>query len=156
MFKKLSIVILSLAACILSLAAQGNVEPVRWRTFVKTNADGTGTVTFRALIAPGWHLYGLDIPEGGPKATSFDTSGSTGVKFTGKIKAARAPKEIDAELFGMKLAWWDANVEFTLPFKVTDAASAKINCKISFMACDGSSCRPPKTESISIPVKITK
>ena len=60
-----------LAGIVSALAAQGD-NPVRWRTIVKAGADGNGTVTFRALISPGWHLYGLELPEGGPKATNFE------------------------------------------------------------------------------------
>ena len=144
-----------LAGIMSALAAQGD-NPVRWRTIVKAGADGNGTVTFRALISPGWHLYGLELPEGGPKATNFDLAGSKGVKFTGKVKPARTALSVEDPLFGMTLSWWDSNVEFTVPFRVTDPAEARIICKISYMACDGSSCRPPITENISAPGKITK
>lgn len=153
MTKRISVAILSALILAISAMAADLATPVRWRTFVKTAPDGTGTVTFRALVAPGWHLYGLDIPDGGPKATSFDLKGSTGVKFTGPVKPAREPLTIDDAMFGMKLTWWDANVDFTVPFKITDKSQARIDCKISFMTCDGESCRPPKTESISVPVK---
>ena len=75
----------------LSVSAQ---QPVRWRTIVKTTGADTGTVTFKALVTPGWHLYGLDIPEGGPKATSFDLSGSAGIKFTGPVSPTRNAVEV--------------------------------------------------------------
>lgn len=156
MIKRILIIILSVVIFAGSATAANDVNPVRWRSFVKTAPDGTGTVTLRALISPGWHLYGTEIPEGGPKATSFDFSDSKGVEFTGKIKPARAPLSVDDAMFGMTLSWWDSTVEFTIPFKITDKSSATVNCKISFMACDGNSCRPPKTESISLPVKSDK
>lgn len=156
MTKRVSFILLSAIFFAVSAWAIGDDNPVRWRSFVKTAPDGTGSVTLKALIAPGWHLYDLDIPEGGPKATSFDFSDSKGVEFTGKIKPARSPLSVNDPLFGMTLSWWDANIKFTVPFKITDKSSATIDCKISFMSCDGNSCRPPKTERISIPVKTDK
>ena len=156
MLKRLSFAVISVIFFTICAWCQNDSTPVRWRSFVKTAADGTGTVTFRALVAPGWHLYGLSIPEGGPKATSFDLKEGTGVRFTAPVTPKREPVAIDDPLFGMTLTWWDSNIEFTVPFKITDKDTAKIDCKISYMACDGSSCRPPKTENISIPVKTIK
>lgn len=147
---------LAVAACVAVFAAEPEVQPVRWRTIIKTTGANTGTVTFRALLAPGWHLYGLDIPKGGPKATSFDLSGCEGVKFDGKLTPARKALKVNDPLFGMTLTWWDANIDFTVPFTVTDAAKARITAKITYMACDGTSCRPPATENISTPVKLKK
>lgn len=131
----------------------GTDTPVRWRTVVKAAGGDTCTVTFKALVAPGWHLYGADIPEGGPHATVFDLSGSRGVEFTAPLKPSVAPKIVNDEMFGMQLSWWDSNVEFSAPFVVTDKADARIECRISFMSCDGESCRPPKTETVSVPVR---
>ena len=129
-------------------------QPVRWRTIVKTTGADTGTVTFKALVTPGWHLYGLDIPEGGPKATSFDLSGSAGIKFTGPVSPTRNAVEVNDALFGMTLTWWDSNIDFTVPFKVTDHATARLSAKITYMACDGTTCRPPTTENIAVAVKL--
>ncbi len=134
------------------VASAADVVPVRWRSFVKMNDDGTGNLVFRALVSPGWHLYGLDIPEDGPKATSFDFEGTVGVKFTGDITPARKPLVSDDPLFGMSLSWWDSNIDFVRPFTL-EGETATVKCKITYMACDGSSCRPPKSENITIPVK---
>lgn len=135
----------------LAAAASGDSVPVRWRAFVKSNPDGTGVVVLRALIEPGWHLYSTDIPEGGPKATSFDFSASEGIEFTGNIEASRKPVATEDPLFGMTLKWWDEKVEFERPFKIT-GNKGTIRCKISFMSCDGSTCRPPSSETISLTV----
>lgn len=148
--------ILLIAAMLNVCAAEGNVEPVRWRTIVKTTGENSGTVTFKALVAPGWHLYGLTMPEGGPVATSFDFKGSTGLKFTGELKPSRKAAEVEDPLFGMTLNWWDSNVEFTVPFKLNGKEAPMIKCKITFMACDGTTCRPPKTEDIATKVTLKK
>ena len=54
------------------------VQPVKWRISVKMTSKTEGVVTIRAIVGQGWHLYGLDIPKGGPKPTSFNFSKSEG------------------------------------------------------------------------------
>ena len=63
MKKFLNIIILS----ILTLAAQAQIfESVKW----KINLEDTGTpdkaIVFTATCEPGWHLYDMNLPEGGP------------------------------------------------------------------------------------------
>lgn len=151
MHKKYLILFLAIIA---GIAAMAQTPAVRWRTRVAMQNATEGTVTFRALIAPSWHLYGLTLPEGGPRPTHFDLSGSTGIEFTGAVRPERAPLSVTDPMFDMTLTWWDANVAFTVPFRVTDAAHAVVKAKIEFMACDGNTCLPPKTESIAAPVRV--
>lgn len=147
-------VTLLLAAVFTAASQQNAPEPVRWRTLIKTTGANTGTVTFKALVAQGWHLYGFSMPEGGPKATTIELTGCRGMKFTGEITPSRQPVQEKDPLFGMTLSWWDTNVDFTVPFIVTDPSAAHLDVKITFMACDGTSCRPPKTETVAVPVKL--
>lgn len=130
-------------------------QPVRWRTFVKSTGDKGGVVTMKALVADGWHLYGLTLPKNGPKPTTFDFKASTDIEFTGKITPARPALEVDDPLFGMKLTWWDSNIEFTIPFKIT-GENPRFNCVINYMTCDGTTCRPPVRENIATPIKFKK
>lgn len=156
--KALRYILASIAIMMAAMAVSAQqTQPVRWRTIVKVSPDGSrGTVTFKALISPGWHLYDTSLPDGGPKPTSIDLSGSEGIVFTTAPKASREPAESFDDMFGLKLAWWDANVDFSAPFKVTDADKARLKASITYMACDGSTCQPPRTENISTAVKATK
>ncbi len=155
--RKTAILLLLLVTGIFaSNSAEPSVKPVKWRTIIKTTGPDSGTVTFKAIIAPGWHLYALTLPEGGPKPTSFDLSESKGIKLGSAVTPSRKAIETDDPLFGMKLAWWDANVDFTVPFTITDHVAAHLSAKITYMACDGQSCRPPTTENIGTPIKLKK
>ncbi len=151
MYKKYTVLLIAVITAFMTMA---QTPAIRWRTQVRMQNATEGTVTFRALIAEGWHLYGLTLPQGGPRPTQFDLSGSTGIEFTGPVRPERAPVSVDDPLFDMTLTWWDSNIAFTVPFRVTDAATARINAKITYMVCDGNSCMPPKTESIAAPVRI--
>lgn len=126
------------------------LSPVRWSAEVE-RAD-TCAVTFTAVLNPGWHLYALELPEGGPRPTEIDLTGSRGMTVVGTPEPSRAAAEIDDEMFGMRLAWWDGEVSFRVPFVIVDAADACIEARITYMVCNAESCRPPHTQSFSIPM----
>lgn len=127
-------------------------NPIRWRTSVKMTSPTEGVIVIKALIKDGWHLYGLDLPDGGPKATSFDFSRSEGIRLMGKVTASAQPISKKDEMFGIVLSWWEADVSFTQKFRLTEKDRGKVNCMISYMGCDNATCLPPKTENISVVV----
>ena len=47
------------------------LEPVKWNFEEKNSGPDTKELIFSATIDPGWHLYNLRLPEGGPVPTSF-------------------------------------------------------------------------------------
>lgn len=111
-----------------------------------------GTVTLRALVSQGWHLYGTTLPEGGPKPTKITTSASTGISFTGPATASVKSKTVHDPMFDIDLNWWDTNVEFTIPFKVTgDDPIVKIT--VNYMGCNDATCLPPSSEILTYKIK---
>lgn len=152
--------IIVLLASLLSAAAVAQLpgafgqqrKPVQWQVSVRMTSAIEGKVIIKATMRSGWHLYGLELPQGGPRATSFDLSGSRGVEYTGPVVAARAPLEVQDPVFGMTLTWWDEPVTFSAPFVVTGSGLPVVAGTISYMACDGSNCMPPSTESFSVNV----
>ena len=147
--KKISLILVVLLSTILSVSAQ---KPIKWRSNVKMTSETEGVVTIKAIIEPGWHLYGTQIPSGGPKATKIDLSSSEGVKFVGNITPSIAPKKVYDKTFDLNLNWWDQNVSFTQKFKLSSKKGAKIVGVISFMGCNDQTCLPPSTQSINIVV----
>lgn len=153
--KKILFLLLSALMVALAAGAQApGAAVVKWRTSVRMTSPTEGVVTVRAIIPEGAHLYGMTMPEGGPKATTLDFGASQGVKFTGRTSASPAPTVARDEAFGMDLQWWEGRVAFSQSFRLTakDAAEARINVKVTYMTCNGMNCMPPRTESISAPV----
>ena len=74
--KKIFTFLIVVMAIGMTMTAQ---SPVRWRTSVTMTSPTEGEITIKALISDGWHLYGLEMPQGGPKATRFDFSDSQGI-----------------------------------------------------------------------------
>ena len=94
--KRISIIALVCMLCAVMASAQ-MTNPIRWRMSVKMDNATEGTITLRAAITNGWHLYGLSLPENGPKPTKVDFAKSTGIKLTGSL-TPKTKKNIHAQL----------------------------------------------------------
>lgn len=128
--------------------------PVAWSIATKMTGADSGVLTITATPSKGWHLYGTALPEGGPKPTSIDLSGSTGVTFDGLPAPSSQPLTVDDPLFGMKLTWWDKPVSFSVRFRIADGRpSGRIKAKMTYMACDDNTCAPPATSTLFRNVK---
>lgn len=144
---------LTLILAVLAFAVAASAQDVaRWAATVKMTSAKEGVVTLTADIDKGWHVYGLTLPDGGPKPTTIAFDKSTGIALKGAIKPAPAPKEHHDAAFNMKLTWWEGKVTFTQKFKVTDPNAAKIVINLRYMACNDENCRPPKRQTIELDV----
>lgn len=146
---------LLLAFTLTAFAAQAqNAKPIKWRMTVKMTSADTGTVTLRAIVDNGWHLYGTELPANGPVPTTMDFSESKVVKFTGPAVPSAKPASHKDEMFGMTLSWWDANVTFTRHFRLEgDITDAVIKAKVKYMGCNDQNCLPPATETLTVKPK---
>lgn len=145
-----------LFAAVISVTAQRfklAVEPVRWKAEIASIEGDKATVEITATIAKGWHLYDLALPEGGPKPTVMDFSGSKGLKVTGAPVPSVKPAKIHDDMFDMDLTQWDAPVKFTVPVRIQGKGEHVFEVKITYMTCDGTNCRPPKTEALTLELK---
>ena len=60
--------------------------------FTAPAADQPGRLWITATIAPGWHIYSITQPPGGPLATKIEVSPPPGVRMAGKFQALTAPE----------------------------------------------------------------
>ena len=141
MFKKNIVFILTLLIASTSFAQI--YEPVKWNVELKNTGDKTAEIQIHATIDDGWHLYGLNLPKGGPQPTSivFET-----IENASKDGAIQAPskllKQFDAN-FNMELNWYTSNAVFIQKIKFSDGSKVKIKGYVEFMACNDKSCLPP-------------
>lgn len=130
-------------ACLVCLVQAQILTPVTW----KIHLDDTGTpeksIVFTATADKGWHLYDMNLPEGGPISTSFTFETLTGAELIGTPTASVAPTTVYDEQFAMNLRWYPGTVSFTQKFKVTEVAKFKMEGQIEFMACNDETCLPP-------------
>ena len=144
--------------CLLALMAlvvQAQIlTPVKWK--IKLD-DKNGAVekelVFTATADKGWHLYDMNLPEGGPISTSFTFETLKGAELVGQPTSSVTPTTVFDEQFQMNLRWYAGSVTFTQKLKVTDAAKFKAEGAVEFMACNDETCLPPDQISFAFDKK---
>ena len=127
-------------------------SPIEWRASARMISDKEGVVTVIATIADGWHLYGMKMPETGPKPTQVKFELPAGVELTGKLTVNRGTVRKYDDMFGGELEYWGSGeLKFTRHFKITKAEGhIPIKCMVSFMGCNDEPCLPPQLKSFNI------
>ncbi len=134
-----------------AMAVKGEiVRPVQWSSSITMTSATEGYVEFDANISKGWHMYALQLPEGGPRPTTFVFTTVEGAEFTDEITATKAPIEKVDIIFHLKLGWWDSDVSFRRNFRLTDKGGCKIEGYVEFQGCNDQSCIPPTKEPFDL------
>ena len=117
-------------------------EPVKWRYHI----NESGEIIFQATVENNWHLYGMDLPSGGPIPTSFNFEDIQGAELVGKTKTnSKITKEYD-RMFEMDITWFTENPTFVQKIKITNPDKFKISGYIDYMSCNDENCIPGKEE----------
>lgn len=125
-------------------AAQAQVlEPVTWSFRSEKTAENTYDIVMTASIDENWHLYAIDIPEGGPIATSFTFEEPAGYALEGKVVAVDKPEVKFDNSFGMNIGMHSGKAEFRQKITV-NAYPATVRGYATFMSCDDKQCLPPR------------
>ena len=135
----------SIMLALIALVAQAQIlTPVKWK--IKLDDKGGAPekeIVFTATADKGWHLYDMNLPEGGPVSTSFTFETLTGAELIGQPVPSVKPTTVYDEQFAMNLRWYPGTVSFTQKLKVTDPAKFKAEGEVEFMACNDETCLPP-------------
>ena len=130
---------------LLALVAQAQIlTPVKWK--IKLDDKGGAPekeIVFTATADKGWHLYDMNLPEGGPVSTSFTFETLNGAELIGQPVPSVKPTTVYDEQFAMNLRWYPGTVSFIQKLKVTDPAKFKVEGEVEFMACNDETCLPP-------------
>ena len=128
-----------------ALVAQAQIlTPVKWK--IKLDDKGGAPekeIVFTATADKGWHLYDMNLPEGGPVSTSFTFETLNGAELIGQPVPSVKPTTVYDEQFAMNLRWYPGTVSFIQKLKVTDPAKFKVEGEVEFMACNDETCLPP-------------
>lgn len=150
--KKLFSLLFLLCVSVISYAQI--IEAVHWRFSVKDISDSEKELVFTANMDHGWHLYGMNIPDGGPAATTFSFDEIHGAVLDGGVtSSSRLIKKYDKQ-FEMELSWYEKQAVFIQKIKLT-APTFSITGNVRAMACNDQSCLPPTTEEFTFTGKGT-
>lgn len=135
----------SIMLALLALVAQAQIlTPVKWK--IKLDDKGGAPekeIVFTATADKGWHLYDMNLPEGGPVSTSFTFETLNGAELIGQPVPSVKPTTVYDEQFAMNLRWYPGTVSFIQKLKITDPTKFKVEGEVEFMACNDETCLPP-------------
>lgn len=131
-------------------AAEAQIlTPVKWEIKLEDSDSFVKTLLFSAKLDNGWHLYDMNLPEGGPISTSFNYETLKGAKTVGSPVPSKKATTVYDEQFEMNLSWYAHEVSFTQKLEITNPKAFKVEGYVEFMACNDENCLPPDKESFS-------
>lgn len=132
------------------------VEAAQWEWTQSNTEDGVVTLTFSGKPLAHFHVYGLNIPAGGPNATMIEIDEAKGIKALGKPTTDIKPTKLHDPVFDMELEWFDSPFKVIQKFQVSDPKNFKLSGDLVYQACDDQMCTPPTRVSFEISPKDLK
>jgi thiol:disulfide interchange protein DsbD len=133
-------------------------DPTKWS--LASDAGGKQLKTGESVdavltttIEPGWHLYALDQPDGGPIATTIKVA--EGRPFELAKVVSETPKSQPDPLFvvagkPLETRYFEDRAKFTLELRAkSDATGDEIAIDVRFQLCNDTFCLPPRTKRVS-------
>jgi thiol:disulfide interchange protein DsbD len=147
--KKVLLVIVALVIC---AGAYAQIEtPVKWAYAAKKLNEKEAVVFLKATIQPGWHIYSLDVKDGGPIKTSFDFATSPLYSPVGKTTEPTPITKYE-KVFSMNVSYFEKEVVFQQKIKLKSAKAANVTGKLTYMTCNDKKCLPPEDVDFTIPL----
>lgn len=114
----------------------------------------TVSVKLNAEVEPGWHLYALDQPDGGPIATTIKVPDGSKFEIAGKIVTPLPQIRPDNNFIingkPLETKFFTERAEFTVPLKALEnALSDAIAFDVRFQLCNDTFCLPPRTKRVT-------
>jgi DsbC/DsbD-like thiol-disulfide interchange protein len=135
-----------------TMAASAQIEsPVRWSYAAKKLNDKEAVIFLKATIQDGWHIYSLNVKDGGPIKTSFTFSPSKEYSILGAPTEPTAITRYE-KAFSMDVSYFEKSVIFQQKIKLKSAKDAIVKGKVEYMTCNDKKCLPPDDIDFSIPL----
>lgn len=121
---------------------------VQWQARIEQGAaSGTGTLVLTAEVESGWHIYGLEMPEGGqeagiPDPTEVTVDDAAGL-VVGPLTASVSPDVHFDSFMNLELPWLSGRFELRRELRLDGVEGARVAGNLRYMACNNNSCTPP-------------
>jgi len=131
-------------------------EPIKWSLAITNKgplkAGQKVEAILTARIDKGWHLYGLEEPDGGPPPTVIGVTTPKPFSLEGAITAPAPIKAFDPN-FNLETEYYEDEAVFTLPLKLAvGTANGRHTLKVTanWVTCNDRLCLPPKELTLSV------
>ena len=147
--------LLPLALLLTSLGGQAQIarDAVSWSHSVEDKSPTEKVIVFTATLKGDWHLYGTELPSGGPTPTTLVVDKIAGAQLVGKLTPSREPIEKHDPNFDMTLRFYAGQVSFRQTLRITDPKAFAFSGAMRYMACNDDQCLPPANWAFDIPLK---
>ena len=143
---------LATVALLISIGAFAQIEtPVKWSYAAKRISATEAVVFLKATIQDGWHIYSMDVKEGGPIKTSFTFPASKEYSLVG-TPTEPTPVTKYEKSFSMNVSYFEKAVIFQQKIKIKSANATVVKGQLEYMTCNDKKCLPPEDVDFSIPV----
>ena len=158
-----SLLAISLAVVSLSpyTTANQKITPVHWQTkdaSAKPLKPGAKfTVVLEAMIDPGWHLYALEEPKGGPTATEIALTEGDAADLL-RVDQSK-PKVLPDPVFQQPTGFFETAADLHPPLQLAPDASPgphTLHVLAKYQSCNDRLCLPPHTDTLEIPITAAK
>lgn len=112
----------------------------------EVRAGETVLVRLRVAIEPGWYIYSMTTPPGGPMPTAVALEPDGGVEPGGTALQQKPAEKFDAN-FQVDTEIFEGSAEFAVPVRIAETAepgARTVRGTISFQVCDPKQCIPGK------------
>ncbi|HUS07307.1 MAG TPA: protein-disulfide reductase DsbD N-terminal domain-containing protein, partial [Bryobacteraceae bacterium] len=141
-----------------SIAPAQKLNPIQWELAVEPAAAPPGAAIQAKLtgkLEPGWHLYSLSTPKGGPIATTINIAPDAAIAGV-RIFQPKPYKKFD-ENFQLETETYEGEPVFLLEIRTAQAASAglaDITAQMRYQLCTDKQCLPPRKATATAKLKI--
>ena len=152
-FTLIKIVLLLLILPVAALAQ----DPTKWRLESTEDHETApvkrAPVRLYATVEPGWHLYGLDQPAGGPIPTTIKVSEGSPFKIVGEIKSPKPQIKADPNFLvdgkPLETRYFENGAQFDIVVETDGARVNELVLDVRFQLCNDTFCLPPRTKRVS-------
>ena len=125
--------------------------PVKWAYAAKKISSTEAVVLLKATIQDGWHIYSLNVKDGGPIKTSFTFSPSKEYALLGDA-IEPVPVTKYEKAFSMNVSYFEKSVVFQQKVRLKTGNETVVKGKLEYMTCNDMKCLPPDDIDFSIPI----
>ena len=147
--------VLSLSILLLGMGLNAQVirDAVTWSRSVEDKSPTEKILVFTATVKNPWHLYGTELPKGGPTPTHLLVDKIEGAELVGGLTSAQKPVEMYDPNFEMTLRFYSGKVTFRQKIRITDPKKFAFVGAIRYMACNDEQCLPPANWEFTVQPK---
>ena len=147
--------VLSLSILLLGMGLNAQVirDAVTWSRSVEDKSPTEKVLVFTATVKDPWHLYGTELPKGGPTPTHLLVDKIEGAELVGGLTSAQKPVEMYDPNFEMTLRFFSGKVTFRQKIRITDPKKFAFVGAIRYMACNDEQCLPPANWEFTVQPK---